>query len=173
MTLILTALLVITSCLLILLVLLHKGRGGGLSDMFGGGSSTSVEKMRSHTSSSASNPVPSSRHRAAANILTASRRPGSVFSVAPSAVTSRGLTCSDTSFTARNEPYQQLTPSSSTTGARSSARPPGASEVRVMRRMVGAPTGSPIGIPSVSIAAGSATTGCASRAWPARRGRVR
>ena len=33
MTLFLTALLVITSCLLILLVLLHKGRGGGLSDM--------------------------------------------------------------------------------------------------------------------------------------------
>lgn len=29
--------LVITSLLLTLLVLLHKGRGGGLSDMFGGG----------------------------------------------------------------------------------------------------------------------------------------
>ena len=42
MTLILTALLVITSCLLILLVLLHKGRGGGLSDMFGGGVSSSL-----------------------------------------------------------------------------------------------------------------------------------
>ncbi|MCL0149223.1 preprotein translocase subunit SecG, partial [Klebsiella pneumoniae] len=27
----------ITSVLLIVLVLLHKGRGGGLSDMFGGG----------------------------------------------------------------------------------------------------------------------------------------
>jgi preprotein translocase subunit SecG len=33
-------LLVITSLLLILLVLLHKGRGGGLSDMFGGGVSS-------------------------------------------------------------------------------------------------------------------------------------
>ena len=42
MTLILTALLVITSCLLILLVLLHKGRGGGLSDMFGGGVTSSL-----------------------------------------------------------------------------------------------------------------------------------
>ena len=42
MTLILTALLVITSCLLILMVLLHKGRGGGLSDMFGGGVSSSL-----------------------------------------------------------------------------------------------------------------------------------
>ena len=42
MTLILTALLVITSCLLILLVLLHKGRGGGLSDLFGGGVSSSL-----------------------------------------------------------------------------------------------------------------------------------
>jgi preprotein translocase subunit SecG len=41
-TLILTALLVITSCLLILMVLLHKGRGGGLSDMFGGGVSSSL-----------------------------------------------------------------------------------------------------------------------------------
>ncbi|MPZ63129.1 MAG: preprotein translocase subunit SecG [Propionibacteriales bacterium] len=29
--------LTITSLLLMLLVLLHKGRGGGLSDMFGGG----------------------------------------------------------------------------------------------------------------------------------------
>jgi preprotein translocase subunit SecG len=30
-------LLILTSLLLVLLVLLHKGRGGGLSDMFGGG----------------------------------------------------------------------------------------------------------------------------------------
>jgi len=30
-------LLLITSLLLTLLILLHKGRGGGLSDMFGGG----------------------------------------------------------------------------------------------------------------------------------------
>nr|WP_246283989.1 preprotein translocase subunit SecG [Nocardioides perillae] len=37
-----TVLLVITSALLILLVLLHKGRGGGLSDMFGGGVSSSL-----------------------------------------------------------------------------------------------------------------------------------
>ncbi len=35
-------LLVITSALLILLVLMHKGKGGGLSDMFGGGVSSSV-----------------------------------------------------------------------------------------------------------------------------------
>ena len=34
-----TVLLVITSLMLILMVLLHKGRGGGLSDMFGGGMS--------------------------------------------------------------------------------------------------------------------------------------
>ncbi len=33
--------LVITSVLLIVLVLLHKGKGGGLSDMFGGGFSSS------------------------------------------------------------------------------------------------------------------------------------
>ena len=38
----LTILLVICSVLLILLVLLHKGRGGGLSDMFGGGVSSSL-----------------------------------------------------------------------------------------------------------------------------------
>ncbi len=35
-------LLVITSALLIVMILLHKGRGGGLSDMFGGGMSSSV-----------------------------------------------------------------------------------------------------------------------------------
>ena len=35
-------LLVISSLLLILMVLLHKGRGGGLSDMFGGGVSSGV-----------------------------------------------------------------------------------------------------------------------------------
>lgn len=39
---ILQVLLVITSFLVVLLVLLHKGRGGGLSDMFGGGISTSA-----------------------------------------------------------------------------------------------------------------------------------
>ena len=37
-----TILLVVTSALMILLVLLHKGRGGGLSDMFGGGVSSSL-----------------------------------------------------------------------------------------------------------------------------------
>ena len=42
MTLLFTVLLVITSLLLIVLVLLHKGRGGGLSDMFGGGVSSSL-----------------------------------------------------------------------------------------------------------------------------------
>lgn len=42
MTLLLTILLVATSLLLIVLVLLHKGRGGGLSDMFGGGVSSTL-----------------------------------------------------------------------------------------------------------------------------------
>jgi preprotein translocase subunit SecG len=35
-------LLVITSLLLLGLVLLHKGRGGGLSDMFGGGMTSGI-----------------------------------------------------------------------------------------------------------------------------------
>ena len=35
-------LLLVTSVLLIVLVLLHKGKGGGLSDLFGGGVSTSL-----------------------------------------------------------------------------------------------------------------------------------
>ena len=35
-------LLMIISLLLMLLVLLHKGKGGGLSDMFGGGMSTTM-----------------------------------------------------------------------------------------------------------------------------------
>jgi preprotein translocase subunit SecG len=34
--------LIITSLLLLSLVLLHKGRGGGLSDMFGGGMSSGL-----------------------------------------------------------------------------------------------------------------------------------
>ena len=42
MTLAFTIMLMITSGLMILLVLLHKGRGGGLSDMFGGGVSSSL-----------------------------------------------------------------------------------------------------------------------------------
>jgi preprotein translocase subunit SecG len=37
-----TVLLILTSLLLILLVLLHTGRGGGLSDMFGGGVSSGL-----------------------------------------------------------------------------------------------------------------------------------
>ncbi|MCC2029779.1 preprotein translocase subunit SecG [Microbacterium tenebrionis] len=39
---VLQVLLGITSVLLTLLILLHKGRGGGLSDMFGGGMTTAV-----------------------------------------------------------------------------------------------------------------------------------
>ncbi|HEU5454229.1 MAG TPA: preprotein translocase subunit SecG [Nocardioides sp.] len=42
MILLFTIVLVISSALMILLVLLHKGRGGGLSDMFGGGVSSSL-----------------------------------------------------------------------------------------------------------------------------------
>ncbi|MEY4981687.1 MAG: hypothetical protein RL174_1025 [Actinomycetota bacterium] len=38
----LQVLLAITSLLLTLLILLHKGRGGGLSDMFGGGVTSSL-----------------------------------------------------------------------------------------------------------------------------------
>lgn len=38
----LQVLLAITSLLLILMILLHKGRGGGLSDMFGGGVTSSM-----------------------------------------------------------------------------------------------------------------------------------
>ena len=40
MALALSILLVITSVLMILLVLLHKGKGSGLSDLFGGGMSS-------------------------------------------------------------------------------------------------------------------------------------
>ena len=42
MELLFTIILMIASILMILLVLLHKGRGGGLSDMFGGGVSSSL-----------------------------------------------------------------------------------------------------------------------------------
>lgn len=38
----LIAVLVLTSLLLTLFILLHKGRGGGLSDMFGGGVTSSL-----------------------------------------------------------------------------------------------------------------------------------
>ncbi|MCW2904245.1 MAG: preprotein translocase, SecG subunit [Streptosporangiaceae bacterium] len=34
--------LIITSMLMVLLVLLHKGKGGGLSDLFGGGISSTL-----------------------------------------------------------------------------------------------------------------------------------
>jgi len=37
-----TIVLVVTSLLLVLLILLHKGKGGGLSDLFGGGISSSL-----------------------------------------------------------------------------------------------------------------------------------
>ena len=38
----LSILLVITSVLLVVLILLHRGKGGGLSDLFGGGVSSSI-----------------------------------------------------------------------------------------------------------------------------------
>jgi preprotein translocase subunit SecG len=41
-TIALSVVLIITSLLMILLVLLHKGKGGGLSDLFGGGVSSSL-----------------------------------------------------------------------------------------------------------------------------------
>ena len=42
MTIVFTILLRLTSIFMIGLILLHKGRGGGLSDMFGGGVSSSL-----------------------------------------------------------------------------------------------------------------------------------
>jgi preprotein translocase subunit SecG len=41
-TIALSILLIIVSILMIVLVLLHRGKGGGLSDMFGGGVSSSL-----------------------------------------------------------------------------------------------------------------------------------
>ncbi|MBC7310430.1 MAG: preprotein translocase subunit SecG [Actinomycetales bacterium] len=38
----LQVLLVVTGLIQVLLILMHKGKGGGLSDMFGGGISTSL-----------------------------------------------------------------------------------------------------------------------------------
>lgn len=42
MTIVLQVVLLVTSLLLIALILLHKGKGGGLSDMFGGGISSNL-----------------------------------------------------------------------------------------------------------------------------------
>ncbi|MDX6210314.1 MAG: preprotein translocase subunit SecG [Frankiales bacterium] len=42
MTILLSVILCITSIVLIVLILLHRGKGGGLSDMFGGGVSSSA-----------------------------------------------------------------------------------------------------------------------------------
>jgi preprotein translocase subunit SecG len=41
-TLAISIVLIITSILLVVLVLLHKGKGGGLSDLFGGGVSSTL-----------------------------------------------------------------------------------------------------------------------------------
>jgi preprotein translocase subunit SecG len=42
MRIVLQVLLLLTSLFLVLLILMHKGRGGGLSDMFGGGMSSNL-----------------------------------------------------------------------------------------------------------------------------------
>ena len=42
LTISLQVVLVITSTFLVLLILMHKGKGGGLSDMFGGGFSSNL-----------------------------------------------------------------------------------------------------------------------------------
>ena len=42
MSLLISIVLMITSLLLILLILLHRGKGGGLSDLFGGGVSSTL-----------------------------------------------------------------------------------------------------------------------------------
>jgi len=41
-TVVVSIILAITSVLLVLLILLHRGKGGGLSDMFGGGVSSTL-----------------------------------------------------------------------------------------------------------------------------------
>jgi len=41
-TVFLSTLLILTSLLLIVFILLHRGKGGGLSDLFGGGMSSSL-----------------------------------------------------------------------------------------------------------------------------------
>lgn len=38
----LSSLLVLTSVMLVVLILLHRGKGGGLSDLFGGGVTSSI-----------------------------------------------------------------------------------------------------------------------------------
>ncbi len=42
LTIVLSVILVITSTLLVVLILLHRGKGGGLSDLCGGGVSSTV-----------------------------------------------------------------------------------------------------------------------------------
>lgn len=42
MTWILTGVLILTSFILVAFILLHKGKGGGMSDMFGGGMSANL-----------------------------------------------------------------------------------------------------------------------------------
>lgn len=42
MTVFLSVILILTSVLLVLFILLHRGKGGGLSDLFGGGISSSL-----------------------------------------------------------------------------------------------------------------------------------
>ena len=42
MSVLVSIVLVITSLLLVLLILLHRGKGGGLSDLFGGGVSSTL-----------------------------------------------------------------------------------------------------------------------------------
>ena len=42
MSLLVSIILLITSIVLVLLILLHRGKGGGLSDLFGGGVSSSL-----------------------------------------------------------------------------------------------------------------------------------
>ena len=42
LTIVLQVLLFLSSFLLILMILMHRGRGGGMSDMFGGGATSSL-----------------------------------------------------------------------------------------------------------------------------------
>ena len=42
MSVVISIVLVLTSLLLVLLILLHRGKGGGLSDLFGGGVSSTL-----------------------------------------------------------------------------------------------------------------------------------
>ena len=179
----LQVLLVVSNLFLILLILLHKGKGGGLSDMFGGGVSSSPRwfdgrraqprplhhrpghhLVRHHRRPRAARPVPGLTSRPGRTDTTTGRRDGPATTPSTQRLENRGRT-------EGTEPWPVVTRFAAAGSAPGRwARPSAATPHLASTSPSGAPTGTRPGRASPTTASPSRRPGTARAAAPGRSG---